>query len=184
MPERTRKFFAVLIWVGSLAILAAACGGDGGDGEGPGCVLDALAAGTYSFEVVKVVDECAGGLVGDLIGQGPYEFELPSYSELQAGPVERNAELPGIGAVAVRFELEGGKIQVSLPEGNEFVDVPLLEGCQAEVHAQGTVCPLTEAKANATFVLTLVDLVGACGILAPAMPCDVTAQIEGQRQAE
>lgn len=184
MPERTRKFFAVSVWVGTLAILAAGCGGDNGEGESPGCVPEVLTAGTYSFDVVKVVDECAGGAVGELIGQGPYEFDLPSYADLQAGSVDEDAELPGIGTVVVRFELEEDKIKLSLPGGNVFVVLPFLEGCLAEVSAGGTLCPLTQNGAKATLVLTLENLLGTCGIIAPDTPCDVTVQLEGQRQAE
>ncbi len=184
MPERKKKFLAVSMWVCSLAVLAAACGGDGGDGAERQCAVEALEAGTYSFEVSKVVDGCAGGAVGELIGDGPYEFDLPSYAELQAGPVDMFAELPGIGPTAVRFELEGDEIDVSLPGGNVFVVLPLLEGCLAEVSAEGNVCPLSASAANATLVLTLVDLVGTCGILEPSTPCEVTVQLRGDRQAE
>lgn len=185
MKERKRKVFAVSIWVCSLAILAAACGGDGGDEKSPGCVVESLTAGTYSFEVSKPVEDgCAGGAVGELIGDGPYEFELPSYADLEAGPVDVVAELPGIGIVAVRFELEGEEIRISLPGGAGIVPIPFLPACSAVVTAQGVLCPLSETKANATLVLTLEDLVGTCGPLAPDTPCDVTVQLEGDRQAE
>ena len=184
MPERTKKRFMISIWICGLAILAASCGGDNGDENGVRCVVEALTAGTYSFTVAKVDDKCAGGAVADLIGEGPYEFDLPSYADLQAGPVDVEAELPGIGAVTVRFELEGGKITFSLPGGSVFVVLPLLEGCLAEVSAAGTLCPLSETEANATLVLTIEDLVGTCGDIKPDMPCDVTVQLEGQLQAE
>jgi len=163
MPERTKKRFMISIWICGLAILAASCGGDNGDENGVRCVVEALTAGTYSFTVAKVDDKCAGGLVEGLIGEGPYEFDLPSYARLQAGPVDVvEPELPGIGAVTVRFELEGGKIKISLPN-----EVP------PEVTVQGSLCPLSATEANATLVLTLEDLA-----------CDVNIQLEGQRQAE
>jgi len=181
MPERTKKRFTISIWICGLAILAASCGGDNGDENGVRCVVEALTAGTYSFTVAKVDDKCAGGAVADLIGEGPYEFDLPSYADLQAGPVDVEARLPGIGAVTVRFELEGGKIKISLP--NEVPPILLSGTCFAEGTAKGSLCPLSETEANATFVLTLEDLVGTCGnIEKPKMPCDVTVQLEGQRQ--
>jgi len=173
MPDRTKKRFTISVWICGLAILAASCGGDNGDDDGVRCAIEALTGGTYSFAVAKVDDKCAGGAVADLMGDGPYEFDLPSYADLQAGPVDFEAELPGIGAVTVRFELEGGKITFSLPGGSVFVILPLLEGCMAEVSAAGSLCPLSETEANATLVLTLEDLA-----------CDVNIQLEGQRQAE
>lgn len=178
MPERRKRFLAISVWVCSLSVLAAACGSDGGDGNGPRCNAEVLTAGTYSFKVTKVDDACAGGAVGNLLDGQLYALELPSYADLQAGPVD--AVIPILGnEVNIRFELEGDEVQIFLRDG--FESIVLFPGCSAVVSAQGSLCPRSRTEAKATLVLTLEVLVGSCGPLAPDTPCDVTVQLEGKR---
>lgn len=180
MPKGKQRTLAISIWVMGLAILVAACGDDGGDEEEARCVVEALTAGTYSFEVSKVDDKCAGGVVGKLLDGQLYALELPSYADLQAGPVD--AVIPILGnEVNIRFELEGDEVQIFLRDG--FESIVLFSGCSAVVSAQGSLCPLSRTEAKATLVLTLEALVGSCGFPEPDTPCDVTVQLEGEAQA-
>ena len=179
MKLRREKSF--LLWAGvwALAVFAPACGSDGnGDGSQALCVVEELEAGAYSFSVQSVKDGCAGGALADIIGEGPYQVELPSFAELQQGPVLVDADLPGVGNVTVQLALEGEVVRLSMPDGD--VSVQIFEGCTAVAGATGTLCPVSMSQVNATLVLRLEDLVGAaCAILPVVTPCSATVGLRG-----
>ena len=185
---KLRRKNSFLLWAGvcALAVFAPACGDDDGDEPQIQCPAEQMTEGAYSFGLETAEDDCAGVDVGDLIriiDPGPYgPVALPSFAELQQGPVLEEMELPVIGTVPVQIFLDGDVVRLSLPDGD--VLVPILADCTATIGGTGTFCPVSTDQVNATLEITIKDVVGAgCGLIPIDTPCSAILNLRGFQQA-
>jgi len=165
--------FSVILALACSAFLVQ-CGSS--DDPASVCQPTLLTAGTYSFLVTSVNDECAGGLLALIIPSGPYVVDLPAFGEL---PATVDLDLPLVGTVSVDLYLSGNTIQlVTDPAEIEGTLEYLGTTYTYRATATGALCPYNRATVDMSLAITLTSLQPPFGGI--SVPCRVVIRLTGR----
>lgn len=167
----SRLFSLILVLV--CCVFLVQCGSS--DDPASVCLPTLLTAGTYSFVVSSVSDECAGGLLAALIPIGPYPIDLPSYGDL---PASEDLDFPFVGEVTVDLYPSGNTIQmVTDPAEIEGTLQYLGTTYTYRANVTGALCPLNRAGVDMSLAISLNSLTPSFPLI--TTPCRVVIKLTG-----